>query len=430
MANIATIKQAINLLQESGCTAPPYIHGHRGLGKSSIVRQLCEEKNWGFIDLRLAQVEASDIRGLPDKIDGRTHFLPPSDMPIGDMSPEAIDEEFQKALGMSFGEAKKAYNEFDVQKKRIYQNTLARLEPRFQHGILFLDEVNRAADDVMQAIFQLVLDRRVGQYVLPPGWHIVAAGNFNKGYNTNGFNDPAMINRFCHLVLSTGESTVEEWVNYISEQHGALAANVVEFATQNTTHLDGKIEGELGLTIQPSRRSWENMIRLERCRSKYSTGVFLEVAAGMIGRELAISYTQYSCPVKPRDIIKNGVKSYADALRKLSRSQLVGLSWGMVSYCRESIDTEEIANVCLDLAEFLLQNCNDKDVVVGYVRACAGSREMGEEERQMVSLISNPKLAKQFSMITRKKKKTFFDYLVDREKLHDVIGRTAWGIGD
>ena len=68
---------------------------------------------------------------------------------------------------------------------------------------------------MLQAIFQLVLDRRVGQYVLPPGWCVVAAGNYMEGYQVSGFNDAAFLDRFCHLTLSGGETTLEEWVNFV-----------------------------------------------------------------------------------------------------------------------------------------------------------------------------------------------------------------------
>jgi hypothetical protein len=195
------------------------------------------------------------------------------------------------------------------------------VQPRFQHGILFIDEVNRAQDDVLQAIFQLVLDHKVGQYVLPPGWSVVAAGNFQEGYMVSGFNDPAFLDRFCHMTLSAGETTLEEWIHYMSDVHGEKAAEVIEFASQNTKHLDGDIAGELGFSIQPSRRSWEAVVRVQQaCNgTTFSQGAIFEVLAGLLGRELAQSFSRYSCPVKPRDLMKNGVKPYESKLKSLHR---------------------------------------------------------------------------------------------------------------
>lgn len=48
-------------------------------------------------------------------------------------------------------------------------------------GILFLDEINAAPPLVQAALYQLILDRRVGEYELPEGWRIIAAGNRPRG---------------------------------------------------------------------------------------------------------------------------------------------------------------------------------------------------------------------------------------------------------
>jgi hypothetical protein len=44
-------------------------------------------------------------------------------------------------------------------------------------GILFLDELNSAPPSVQAAIYQLVLDRKMGEYELPHAWRIICAGN-------------------------------------------------------------------------------------------------------------------------------------------------------------------------------------------------------------------------------------------------------------
>jgi ethanolamine utilization microcompartment shell protein EutS len=58
-----------------------------------------------------------------------------------------------------------------------------------------------------------VLDRAVGEYVLPPGWSVVAAGNFAERSLVIHFDDPAFLDRFAHLVLSAGQVMAGEWLN-------------------------------------------------------------------------------------------------------------------------------------------------------------------------------------------------------------------------
>src|SRR5208283_2102510 len=211
--------------------------------------------------------------------------------------------------------------------------TMKLMQPRFERGIIFLDELNRAQDDVQQAAFQFVLDREVGQYVLPPGWMVVVAGNYNEGYQVSGFTDPAFLDRFCHLIFSAGETTLEDWIYYMTSRHGQDAASIIEFASQDMKYLDGALEGELGFSIQPSRRSWEAVTRVEKLyrTTNVTEEARHEVITGLVGREVALTYTKYNCPVKPGDILKDGVKRHASVMAGLGRGQMQGLMWGMVS---------------------------------------------------------------------------------------------------
>ncbi len=441
MAKISTLKEAILICRDANIT--PFLHGHRGLGKSSVVQQVAVESGWGFIDLRCSQMEASDLRGLPDKVEGRTHFLPPADMPIGDMTFEEIQKELatsigiveQKGVNLSDAIAKKLENA-DLEVIRLYEKRRQELQPRFQRGILFLDELNRAGDDVLQSAFQLVLDRRVGQYSIPPGWSVVSAGNYMEGYRVGGFDDPAFLNRFCHLIFSGGESTLEEWVNYMATVHSGDAASVIEFASQNVKHLDGEIAGELGFSIQPSRRSWEMVVRVQKVcnEGKYSDTAKEEVYAGLIGQELSRSFARYSCPVKPKELLANGVKTYEKKLQKLTRNELTGLMWGLVSFCKNQIDDDKVAEVCLDFAEHMVNYANDKDVVVAFCRALVSTGNGNDhQEKARAAVISNPRLAKMISKFNKKSgnsKQTFIDRLVSRPTLQSSLSKVAWGVSD
>jgi ABC-type iron transport system FetAB ATPase subunit len=437
MATIATIKEAVTLCAKANITA--FIWGDRGLGKSSLVKQMCESDNMGFIDFRASQIEASDLRGLPDKEDGRTVYRPPADLPTGD-----LDEEQFEALVVqtshdivakriaAFPASTKISDE-QLANMQAFERQAAtdRLAYRRNRGILFLDEVNRAQDDVTQAIFQLVLDRRIGQYILPEGWSIVCAGNFMEGYQVSGFSDPAFVNRFCHLILSGGQSTFDEWIEFMMSKYGSSCQSIIDFTANDVKYLDGDLGAkDLGFSIQPSRRTWEMVQKVELVCSKepYSDITKLEVISGLIGRELAISYTRYNCPLKPTQLLKDGIKHHAKTLSALTRNQSVGLMWGLSNAAKDDIDKKATATVCLDYAEHLLKNAKDQDLVVAFLRSCVrSSQSNGDGKNNLATAaLTNIKLAKMFAEAT-KAKPTFLNHLHDRPELQKMVSEAAWG---
>jgi MoxR-like ATPase len=152
MANFATIREAIDICAKAGITL--YISGVHGLGKSTLVNQYCTDHKWGCIDMRLSQKDVTDITGLPkeDLDNMRTIHLPPAQLPVGDLTADEIEAKIQAA---------------PPRKRRQLRELL---QPHYEFGILFLDEVNRCADDVAQSVFHLILDRKIELYVLPDGW--------------------------------------------------------------------------------------------------------------------------------------------------------------------------------------------------------------------------------------------------------------------
>lgn len=445
MARVQVLKEAIILCGKAGIT--PFIWGHRGVGKSSIARQTAADNNMGFIDLRASQMEASDLRGLPDRQNGRTVFLPPADMPRGDLKDdqilEAILKPFQAEgehhINFKSAEPTKQHAELmeivasDIQVKRVYNETMQALQPRYERGIILLDELNRAQDDVQQAAFQFVLDRQVGQYVLPPGWIIVVAGNYNEGYQVSGFTDPAFLDRFCHMQFSDGETTLEDWIYYMTSAHKEDASEVIEFASQNMKHLDGNLpKGDLGFTIEPSRRSWELVVKAIKAAKALgaSEEVRLEVMTGLIGREIAVSFGRYNCPVKPRDLMSKGVKAHHTVLGTINRGQLTGLMWGLVSIAKDKISDDAAAEVCLDFAEWMVGHHKDKDLAVAFCRALITSGTSPGQEKAAAAVLSNVKLAKMIGKYNAKNgvtTKTFIDRINNRPALQAILARVAWG---
>lgn len=109
--------------------------GASGIGKSAIIKQITEKKEIGFIDLRLLLYTETDLKGIPfpNKEESRTCWLP------NDILPN-INRDGEK-------------------------------------GILLIEELTSASKRVQAAAYQLIQDRKLGEYVLPDNWFIVALGN-------------------------------------------------------------------------------------------------------------------------------------------------------------------------------------------------------------------------------------------------------------
>ena len=144
---------------------PVFIHGSPGIGKSYIVNDIASKSGLEIIDIRLSQLDAVDLRGIPTINNDQTKWMPPVFLPTDQDS----------------------------------------------EGILFLDELNSAPLSVQAAIYQLVLDRKIGEYTMPKGWRIVCAGNKidDKGIV---FKLPSpLINRMVHIVLEARYDDFKGW---------------------------------------------------------------------------------------------------------------------------------------------------------------------------------------------------------------------------
>ena len=149
----------------SGEHTPLMLWGAPGVGKSALVAQAAQSCGVPMIDLRLSQLEPSDLRGMPYQNNGLVEWAIPS------MLPDALRHGAR--------------------------------------GVLFLDEINAALPQVAAAAYQLILDRRLGDYRLPEGWAILAAGN-RLGDRGVTYAMPApLANRFTHVEL---EPSIEDWL--------------------------------------------------------------------------------------------------------------------------------------------------------------------------------------------------------------------------
>ena len=133
--------------------------GARGVGKSSVVRQVADHFKVPLVDLRLTTIEPVDIRGAiyADEVQGKTVWFPPEFLPTPD-------------------------------------------QPA---GILFLDELTAADQRLQISAYSLILDRRVGNYRLPDGWQVIAAGNASFHGAVSHDMGTALADRMFHFNVQT-----------------------------------------------------------------------------------------------------------------------------------------------------------------------------------------------------------------------------------
>lgn len=391
--NITLSKEAILLCRMTGIAS--FLWGHKGLGKSSLHDQLCVEHWMGFTDMRISQMEAADIRGLPDKDKERqlTVYLTPAEMPRGHdddkTCPSCTWEARQHAINngdLSEEAAVKAQND-------EWPESARPLMANYCKGILFLDEPNRGEDDVLQAIFQLVYDRKVGSYTVPKGWSIHCAGNFGAGdYMTNNFNDAAFLDRFCHLTLDAGESYMHDWSRYMLDHNDQeISQKILQFVSFNPNNLCGEVDGQLDFTIQPSPRSWFLVARVERiCKTtSFSIAAKRAVIAGLVGMGYASAYEDFSCDVTPKMIMDDGIAPHREKIENLQRNGMIGLIWGIKAACAKREKEKTFMNNVIDFMEWISQHV-ERDLAVSLGKALV------EEDGDEISgaLLSNPELAK------------------------------------
>lgn len=240
MESSVTVKPSLAIaILKSGLdvNVPMFLWGPPGIGKSQIVAQVAEDLNLPLIDVRAVLLDPVDLRGVPSVENGTTRWNPPTFLP-------------------SEGE-----------------------------GVLFLDELSQAPDSVQSSLLQLVLDRKLGEYSLPDGWRILAAGNRVTDGTFSRKISKALGSRFAtHLELAVD---LDEWCAW------AVANNVpseiigfLRLRPELLHHFDAKAQGH----SFPCPRVWAN---LGQFLGKLPVEAELPFFAGALGFGAAAEFTSF-----------------------------------------------------------------------------------------------------------------------------------------
>jgi len=300
---------------------PLFLWGPPGIGKSDIIHQLGEEMEAHVIDIRLSLWEPTDIKGIPyfDSNSGTMVWGSPSELPT---------EAFAK---------------------------------QFPHVILFLDEMNSAAPSVQAAAYQLILNRRVGQYKLPNNVLIVAAGNREADKGVTYRMSAPLANRFVHLEMAVNFDDWSIWAtnNRIHKD----VVGYVTFAKKDLYDFDPKSSSRAFATP----RSWSFVSELLDDEDT-DNDTLTDLIAGAVGEGLAIKFMAHrkvsSKLPKPEDILAGKVKKLDS---KIEISAMYSLT---VSMCYELKDATDKNDKKFDekvnhFFRFMMDNFETELVVMG-----------------------------------------------------------------
>ena len=250
---------------------PVFLWGAPGIGKSELVEGIGEAGAMGktkVIDLRIALFEPTDLRGYPapDMVTREMVWLPPADLP----SQELADQ--------------------------------------YDTVILFLDELNSAAPAVQAAAYQLILNRRIGQYHLPDNVVIIAAGNRETDKGVTYRMPKPLENRFVHFELRVDFNDWMDWA--VNNNVNPDVVGYLSFAKTDLYNFDPKSSSRGFATP----RSWTFVSELlEDDGATLADSMQTDLVAGCVGEGTAVKFMAHrkvaSVLPNPSDVLDGKVKT-------------------------------------------------------------------------------------------------------------------------
>jgi len=299
---------------------PIFLWGPPGIGKSDIVSQVTDTyENSLLIDIRLSLWEPTDIKGIPYYAanDNTMKWAPPIELPTEEMAKQ------------------------------------------YKTIVLFLDEMNSAAPAVQAAAYQLILNRRVGNYVLPDNVLIVAAGNREADKGVTYRMPAPLANRFVHIEM---EVNFDDWLQWAADNR--IHTDVVgylTFAKKDLYAFHPK---------SPSRsfatpRSWSFVSELLEDDDDENTTT--DLVSGAVGEGLAVKFMAHrkvsSKLPNPSDILVGKVKECETKEISAMYSLTVSLCYELKDACDKG--DKKFDDKVNNFLRFAMDNFDTELVVMG-----------------------------------------------------------------
>jgi MoxR-like ATPase len=301
---------------------PVFLWGPPGIGKSELVADITRELGGHMIDLRLGQMEPTDIRGIPfyNKDSGKMDWAEPVDLPT------------------------------------------AELASQYPIVVLFLDEMNSAAPSVQSAAYQLVLNRRSGKYVLPDNVVMVAAGNRESDKGVTYRMPTPLANRFVHQEMTVDFASWQEWAVKNNEHKDVVG--YLTFAKQDLYDFDAKSASRAFATP----RSWHFVSELLQ-DDDTDDDTNMNLIAGTVGEGLAVKFMAHRKIAgrmpKPEDILSGKVDTLEVKEVSAMYSLVISMCYELKAAVEKKIADKEFHAMSDNFFGYMMKNFETELVVMG-----------------------------------------------------------------
>ena len=299
---------------------PVFLWGPPGIGKSELVAGIADDLGGLMIDIRLSQMDPTDLRGIPfyNKDNGKMDWAPPIELPDAETASQ------------------------------------------YPIVVLFMDEMNSAPPATQAAAYQLILNRRVGKYVLPDNVVMVAAGNRDSDKGVTYRMPSPLANRFVHLEMRVDFDSWQTWA--VNNRINKDVVGYLSFAKGDLFDFDPRSAGRSFATP----RSWTFVSEL---LDEDNDAGLVDLVAGAVGEGMAVKFMAHR---KVSGQMPNPVEVLAGKVTELKVKEVSAMYSLTISLCYELKDAYDKANGKLDkwngmadnFFRFIMDNFNTELVVM------------------------------------------------------------------
>jgi hypothetical protein len=319
---VTSVQARKSLLSAFKRQRPLFLWGPPGIGKSELVADITEELGGYMIDLRLGQMEPTDIRGIPfyNKDLGKMDWAPPIELP---------DEE---------------------------------LAGQYPVVVLFLDELNSAAPSVQAAAYQLILNRRIGKYHLPKNVVMVAAGNRESDKGVTYRMPTPLANRFIHQEMKVDFASYQEWA--VNNNIHKDVVGYLSFSKQDLYDFDAKSASRAFATP----RTWTFVSELLQDDTS-DDDTLMNMIAGTVGEGLAVKFMAHRKIAgrmpRPEDILSGKEKELNVKEVSAMYSLVISMCYELKGAVERKVSDKQFHEMADNFFAYMMKNFETELVVMG-----------------------------------------------------------------